>query len=272
MLWCAEADAAHRSVRALPERNAPPDFRDDRVAAKALVGARRRSSALAVESQSGEHAVRTAREDACSDQSASGRRPRVCDGPAARRLQGGRRRDARAVLDLGVVDRALHARPRRAHTRGRRRLLRDRGDDEVLRRRHVDRRAAPGGTAHDFENRTAERAGALKLSVPGDFEPHMGGSPSGSARAQPPRPARRTRHAANRSVQAAAPLELEGEGAIEHSQVTSTSACSLPPSRAGGTKRPCSGTGCARALRGRAPGAGRTSRRRRRTPRRALPS
>ena len=34
---------------------------------------------------------------------------------------------------------------------------------------------APGGTAHDFENRTAERAGALNLSVPGDFEPQMGG-------------------------------------------------------------------------------------------------
>ncbi|HMJ53056.1 MAG TPA: cupin domain-containing protein [Polyangiaceae bacterium] len=34
---------------------------------------------------------------------------------------------------------------------------------------------APGGTAHDFENRTAERVGALNLSVPGDFEPHMGG-------------------------------------------------------------------------------------------------
>jgi hypothetical protein len=80
---------------------------------------------------------------------------------------------------------------------------------------------APGGTAHDFENRTAARAGALNLSVPGDFEPHMGGSPSGSARAPPPRPARRTRHAANRSVQAADPLE--GEGAVEHSSVTSTS-------------------------------------------------
>lgn len=38
------------------------------------------------------------------------------------------------------------------------------------------------------------------------------------------------------------------------------------------SRRPCSGTGCARALRGRAPGAGRTSRRRRRTPRRASPS
>ncbi|HEY0372371.1 MAG TPA: cupin domain-containing protein [Thermoanaerobaculia bacterium] len=32
---------------------------------------------------------------------------------------------------------------------------------------------APGGTEHDFENRTAERAGALNLSVPGDFEPQM---------------------------------------------------------------------------------------------------
>ena len=34
---------------------------------------------------------------------------------------------------------------------------------------------APGGTPHDFENRTAERAGALNLSVPGDFEPQMEG-------------------------------------------------------------------------------------------------
>lgn len=34
---------------------------------------------------------------------------------------------------------------------------------------------APGGTAHDFENRTAKRAGALNVSVPGDFEPHMEG-------------------------------------------------------------------------------------------------
>ena len=34
---------------------------------------------------------------------------------------------------------------------------------------------APGGTAHDFENRTAKRAGALNLSVPGDFEPQMEG-------------------------------------------------------------------------------------------------
>ncbi|WP_235879882.1 cupin domain-containing protein [Polyangium aurulentum] len=34
---------------------------------------------------------------------------------------------------------------------------------------------APGGTAHDFENRTAERAGALNISVPGGFEPHMEG-------------------------------------------------------------------------------------------------
>lgn len=34
---------------------------------------------------------------------------------------------------------------------------------------------APGGTPHDFENRTAERAGALNISVPGDFEPNMEG-------------------------------------------------------------------------------------------------
>jgi mannose-6-phosphate isomerase-like protein (cupin superfamily) len=34
---------------------------------------------------------------------------------------------------------------------------------------------APGGTPHDFENRTAERAGALNVSVPGDFEPAMKG-------------------------------------------------------------------------------------------------
>jgi mannose-6-phosphate isomerase-like protein (cupin superfamily) len=32
---------------------------------------------------------------------------------------------------------------------------------------------APGGTPHDFENRTAKRAGALNFSVPGDFEPHL---------------------------------------------------------------------------------------------------
>ena len=34
---------------------------------------------------------------------------------------------------------------------------------------------APAGVEHDFENRTAERAGALNFSVPGDFEPHMEG-------------------------------------------------------------------------------------------------
>ena len=34
---------------------------------------------------------------------------------------------------------------------------------------------APGGTPHDFQNRTAKRAGALNVSVPGDFEPHMEG-------------------------------------------------------------------------------------------------
>lgn len=34
---------------------------------------------------------------------------------------------------------------------------------------------APGGTPHDFENRTGKRAGALNVSVPGDFEPQMEG-------------------------------------------------------------------------------------------------
>ncbi|MEJ7601269.1 MAG: cupin domain-containing protein [Kofleriaceae bacterium] len=34
---------------------------------------------------------------------------------------------------------------------------------------------APGGTPHDFENRTAKRAGALNVSVPGDFEPQLEG-------------------------------------------------------------------------------------------------
>ena len=34
---------------------------------------------------------------------------------------------------------------------------------------------APGGTPHDFENRTAKRAGALNFHVPGDFEPEMEG-------------------------------------------------------------------------------------------------
>jgi mannose-6-phosphate isomerase-like protein (cupin superfamily) len=31
----------------------------------------------------------------------------------------------------------------------------------------------PGGVRHDFENRSDARAGALNLSVPGPFEPHM---------------------------------------------------------------------------------------------------
>ena len=34
---------------------------------------------------------------------------------------------------------------------------------------------APGGTPHDFENRTAKRAGFLNFSAPGDFEPDMPG-------------------------------------------------------------------------------------------------
>jgi|SRR5690606_1846905 len=34
---------------------------------------------------------------------------------------------------------------------------------------------APGGTVHDFENRTSERAGFLNISAPGNFEEHMPG-------------------------------------------------------------------------------------------------
>ena len=34
---------------------------------------------------------------------------------------------------------------------------------------------APGGMKHDFENRTAKRAGMLNISVPGEFEPAMKG-------------------------------------------------------------------------------------------------
>jgi mannose-6-phosphate isomerase-like protein (cupin superfamily) len=34
---------------------------------------------------------------------------------------------------------------------------------------------APGGTTHDFENRTDARAGLLNLSIPGGFEPSMPG-------------------------------------------------------------------------------------------------
>lgn len=33
----------------------------------------------------------------------------------------------------------------------------------------------PGGTVHDFENRSDARAGVLNPSVPGGFEPHMPG-------------------------------------------------------------------------------------------------
>ena len=31
----------------------------------------------------------------------------------------------------------------------------------------------PGGVKHDFQNRTARRAGALNFSIPGDFETEM---------------------------------------------------------------------------------------------------
>jgi mannose-6-phosphate isomerase-like protein (cupin superfamily) len=33
----------------------------------------------------------------------------------------------------------------------------------------------PGGTPHDFENRSAGRAGVLNFSAPGNFEQHMPG-------------------------------------------------------------------------------------------------
>ena len=32
---------------------------------------------------------------------------------------------------------------------------------------------APGGVTHDFENRSSSRAGALNLSIPGEFEKNM---------------------------------------------------------------------------------------------------
>lgn len=34
---------------------------------------------------------------------------------------------------------------------------------------------APGGTTHDFQNRSAFRAGILNFSTPGNFEPEMPG-------------------------------------------------------------------------------------------------
>ena len=34
---------------------------------------------------------------------------------------------------------------------------------------------APGGATHDFENRSAKRAGVLNFSIPGDFEASMPG-------------------------------------------------------------------------------------------------
>ena len=33
----------------------------------------------------------------------------------------------------------------------------------------------PGGTVHDFENRSRRRAGMLNVSAPGNFEEHMPG-------------------------------------------------------------------------------------------------
>src|SRR6187402_1227563 len=48
---------------------------------------------------------------------------------------------------------------------------------------------APGGVPHDFENRTAKRAGMLNVSVPGNFEPHVPGIAEWF-RARPPEEAR----------------------------------------------------------------------------------
>jgi mannose-6-phosphate isomerase-like protein (cupin superfamily) len=53
---------------------------------------------------------------------------------------------------------------------------------------------APGGTTHDFENRTSKRAGALNISAPGDFEQHMPGIAEWF-RARKPADARTTKRA-----------------------------------------------------------------------------
>src|SRR5579859_1419194 len=52
---------------------------------------------------------------------------------------------------------------------------------------------APGGVKHDFENRTAKRAGMLNVSVPGDFEDDV---PSIAAwfRTRSPKDSRTKRH------------------------------------------------------------------------------
>jgi hypothetical protein len=74
-----------------------------------------------------------------------------------RRVQGRRRRDRRRpLLGLGVVGTMSI-------------LVGGRGIDApkgsfVL---------APAGMTHDFENRTAARAGILNFSIPGDFEKDM---------------------------------------------------------------------------------------------------
>ena len=46
----------------------------------------------------------------------------------------------------------------------------------------------PGGTTHDFQNRSDARAGALNISAPGGFEQHMGDIVDWFA-AHPPGPA-----------------------------------------------------------------------------------
>ena len=45
----------------------------------------------------------------------------------------------------------------------------------------------PGGTLHDFENRSDTRSGLLNFSVPGGFEPHMSGIAQWFQENPPPR-------------------------------------------------------------------------------------
>ena len=63
---------------------------------------------------------------------------------------------------------------------------------------------APGGTPHDFENRTGKRAGFLNFKTPGEFEPDVSGgiaewfrtrSEADTRTANAPRGANRTRPA-----------------------------------------------------------------------------
>lgn len=78
----------------------------------------------------------------------------VSDGSYLGALQGRRSGDRAKVFDLGVVARPAHQ-GAQAST-----------GSFVL---------VPGNVTHDFENRGSERAGALNVSAPGNFEQHMPG-------------------------------------------------------------------------------------------------